>query len=394
MAHDANDDPLVGQILDERYRILERLGGGGMGSVYRGERVTLGRSVAVKFLLPGLGKRADFVQRFQREAMAMSKLYHVHCAALYDMGVHEGAPYLVMEYIPGRTLASDLLSGPMTPRRAIHLMRQVLEALRYLHRRNIVHRDLKAHNVMLVASSGEEDFVKLLDFGMAKMMAGERRDITAQGLIVGTASVMSPEQIRQKPVDGRSDVYAAGVMLYEMLVGHKPFQHAEVTTLMMMHLEEPPTPPRQLIGPDAISPALEAVILKALAKDPGDRYQSAEEMAEALAAVSNGGAGAATARATAPPRPTPAVTRAAAQAAASEAAITFTPTPPSPARGQPTALPQAQPARRPSPPPAPARVPEPLRPARRSWKVPLLIAALLLAAMAVAARQLGLWPAL
>jgi serine/threonine protein kinase len=279
------EDPLVGALLDDRYKVLERLGSGGMGSVYRAERVTLGRSVAVKFLHPGLGNRADFVQRFHREAMAMSKLYHVHCAALYDVGVHLGGPYLVMEYIPGRTLATDLQSGPLPPRRAILIMRQVLEALRYLHRRNIVHRDLKPRNVMLVSSSGGQDFVKVLDFGMAKLLTGERREITVQGTLVGTPSVMAPEQIRQKPIDGRTDIYAAGVMLYEMIVGHKPFQHPDWNTLLKMQLEEMPPSPRQLLGPDAVSPALEAVILRALAKAPKDRFQTAEEMSDALGAA-------------------------------------------------------------------------------------------------------------
>ena len=273
---------MLGQIVDERYKLIERLGGGGMGSVYRAERVTLGRSVAVKFLHPNLGTRPDFVQRFQREAMAMSKLYHVHCAALYDCGVHGGTPYLVLEYIPGRTLAADLQSGPMEPRRAVVIIRQVLEALRYLHRRNIVHRDLKPQNVMLVSSSSGADFVKVLDFGMAKVVAGERRDITMQGFIVGTPSVMAPEQIRQKPVDGRTDVYAAGILLYEMVVGHKPFQHPETEKLMHMQLETPPVPPRQLLGPDALDPSIEAAILCALAKDPRDRFQSAQAMSDAL----------------------------------------------------------------------------------------------------------------
>jgi serine/threonine-protein kinase len=282
---ESNADPLIGQLLDGRYRVLERLGSGGMGSVYRAERVNLERTVAVKFLHPSLGSRSDFVQRFQREAVAMSKLYHVHCAALQDFGVHDGAPYLVMEYIPGRTLAADLQSGPMAPRRAILIMRQVLEALRYLHRRNIVHRDLKPRNVMLVSSSGGSDFVKVLDFGMAKLLTGERRDITVQGTLVGTPSVMSPEQIRQGQVDGRTDIYAAGVVLYEMVVGHRPFQHPQADVVMRMHLEEMPVSPRKLLGPAAVGPALEAVIFRALAKDPKNRFQSAQEMSEALAAA-------------------------------------------------------------------------------------------------------------
>jgi len=279
---------MLGQIVDERYRLIERLGGGGMGSVYRAERITLGRSVAVKFLHPNLGSRPDFVQRFQREAMAMSKLYHVHCAALYDCGVHGGTPYLVLEYIPGRTLAADLQAGPMEPRRAVVIIRQVLEALRYLHRRNIVHRDLKPQNVMLVSSSSGADFVKVLDFGMAKVVAGERRDITVQGFIVGTPSVMAPEQIRQKPVDGRTDVYAAGILLYEMVVGHKPFQHPEMEKLMHMQLETPPVPPSRLLGPGALDPTIEAAILRALAKDPRERFQSAQAMSDALVPVLGG----------------------------------------------------------------------------------------------------------
>ena len=284
-APDRSRDPLLGQIIDERYRILERLGGGGMGSVYRAERVTLGRAVAVKFLAANLSRKSDFTQRFEREAIAMSKLYHVHCAALYDCGVHAGIPYLVLEYIPGRTLEAVLQSGPLAPARAVGIMRQVLEALRYLHGRNIVHRDLKPQNVMLVASSSGVDFVKVLDFGMAKVVAGERRDITVQGFIVGTPSVMAPEQIRQRPVDGRTDVYAAGVMLYEMVVGHKPFQHPEMDKLMLMHLETAPVPPRRLLGPGALHPAIEAVILRALAKDPNDRFQSAQDMSNALVAA-------------------------------------------------------------------------------------------------------------
>jgi eukaryotic-like serine/threonine-protein kinase len=281
----ATEDPLVGTLLDERYRVLERLGTGGMGSVYRAERITLGRSVAVKFLHPSLGNRPAFVERFQREAMAMSKLYHVHCAAVHDMGVHQGSPYLVMEYIPGRTLADDLQSGALPPRRAILIMRQVLEALRYLHRRNIVHRDLKPRNVMLVSSSGGSDFVKVLDFGMAKLLTGERREITVQGTIVGTPSVMAPEQIRQGRVDGRTDIYAAGVMLYEMVVGHKPFQHPDWNTLLRMQLEEMPRAPHEIVGSDACPPALEAIIFRALAKEPKERFQSAEEMSNALGAA-------------------------------------------------------------------------------------------------------------
>ena len=279
---------MLGQVVDERYRLIERLGGGGMGSVYRAERVTLGRSVAVKFLHPNLGSRPDFVQRFQREAEAMSKLYHVHCAALYDCGVHGGTPYLVLEYIPGRTLAADLQSGPMEPRRAVAIIRQILEALRYLHRRNIVHRDLKPQNVMLVSSSSGADFVKVLDFGMAKAVAGERKDITVQGFIVGTPSVMAPEQIRQKPVDGRTDVYAAGILLYEMVVGHKPFQHPEMEKLMHMQLESPPVPPSRILGPGALHPAIEEAILRALAKDPRERFQSAQAMSDALVPALDG----------------------------------------------------------------------------------------------------------
>jgi serine/threonine-protein kinase len=283
-------DPLLNQVLDERYRILEHLGEGGVGTVYRAERVTLGRTVAIKFLNPSLGSRVEFVQRFQREAIAMSKLYHVHCAALHDFGVHNGRPYLVMEYIPGRTLAADLRPGPLAPRRAIVIMRQILEALRYLHRRNIVHRDLKPQNVMLVNSSAGSDFVKVLDFGMAKILAGERRDITVEGIIVGTPGVMSPEQIEQRPVDGRSDVYAAGVVLYEMVVGHKPFEHPEMHRVMRMHIENAPVPPSRLLGPDALGPTLEEAIMRALSKNPDHRFQSAQEMSDALAAALPGAA--------------------------------------------------------------------------------------------------------
>src|SRR5688500_7987989 len=174
-------------IIDGRYRIGEELGAGGMGTVYRAERVKLGRAVAIKFLRPAFARQPDFVKRFEREALAMSRIYHHHCVSIIDFGMHEDSPYLVMEYVPGRSLSKILADGPMPARRAIRIVQQVLDTLGYFHRRNVLHRDLKAENIMIAGDEDEDDFVKVLDLGMAKLMAGVGADvsISAKGILVG-----------------------------------------------------------------------------------------------------------------------------------------------------------------------------------------------------------------
>ena len=258
-----------------------------MGTVYRAERVKLGRAVAIKFLRPAFARQPDFVKRFEREAMAMSRIYHHHCVSIIDFGMHEDSPYLVMEYVPGRSLSKILADGPVPARRAIRIVQQVLDTLGYFHRRNVLHRDLKAENIMIAGDEDEDDFVKVLDLGMAKLMAGVGADvsISAKGILVGTPSAMSPEQIREQPLDGRSDIYSVGVLLYYMLVGRRPFQSDDMIAVFKMHLDKPVPPPSEILGTRALSRELEAVVLQALAKDRNDRFKDTAAMSEALAAT-------------------------------------------------------------------------------------------------------------
>jgi hypothetical protein len=256
--------------------------------VHRAELVKLGRAVAIKFLRPAFARQPDFVKRFEREALAMSRLYHHHCVSIIDFGVHEDSPYLVMEYVPGQSLSRVLRDGPLPAARAVRITQQILDTLAYFHRRNVLHRDLKAENIMIAGEEdSDDDFVMLLDFGMAKLLAGVGADISvsAKGIIVGTPSAMSPEQIREQPLDGRADLYSTGVMLYHMLCGRRPFQGDDMVAVFKMHLEKPVPPPTEIAGTRAMSPELEAVVLKALEKNRDDRFADAAAMEDALAAT-------------------------------------------------------------------------------------------------------------
>lgn len=291
---DDDEDDFTGANVDGRYLLLEEIGAGGIGVVYRARRPALDREVVVKFLRARFAHQSEFVRRFEREALAMGRLHDPRCVAPIDVGCHAGRPYVVMEYVPGLPLSSILRGRPMPIRRAIAIMRQVLGALDHMHRHGVIHRDLKAGNIILTPNRAGRDIVKILDFGMAKF-AGEAEDAVAStaaiprsaqvsvaGIVVGTPSVMAPEQISQRPVDGRADLYAAGVLLYEMITGIKPFRHPDVEALLRMHLHAAPMPPRMAASGHPASPALERVILRALAKRPRDRYRSAREMRRAL----------------------------------------------------------------------------------------------------------------
>jgi eukaryotic-like serine/threonine-protein kinase len=276
--------PLVGKLLDDRYELLEVIGEGGVGTVYRARRVNLERMVAVKVLHEWLVEEAGLVGRFQREATAMSRLYHPHCVQVIDSGVYESRPYLVLEYLPGQTIRQLLSQGPLTPRRAVQITLQLLETLEYFHGHHVIHRDLKSENVMLVESGGSRDFVKVLDFGMAKILTGPGSDsqLSKIGIVPGTPSAMAPEQIYQLPPDPRIDIYATGILLYEMVVGTRPFTGTDMATVVRMQLSTPAKPPREVIGEDGLSAELEQVILRALEKDRVDRFGTASEMATAL----------------------------------------------------------------------------------------------------------------
>jgi serine/threonine-protein kinase len=277
-------DPRVGTLVQGRYRILERLGAGGMGVVYRGERTELGRAVAIKFLHGWVAEDPNTQKRFRIEAQAMSQLSHPCCVSIIDFGVEGGAPFMVMDFITGRTLRSRVHEGGALPvKQALSIMRQVLAGLAHAHERGIVHRDIKPDNIILSDATGLGEQVRILDFGLAKL-----RD-TAPGLTlgmpVGTPSYMAPEQIRGEEVDARTDLYSAGVLLFELLTGQKPFHSERAAAVMLQHQETPPPSLGSVMSQAVFSPELERLVGKALAKKPEDRFQSAGDFASALEAL-------------------------------------------------------------------------------------------------------------
>jgi serine/threonine-protein kinase len=275
-----------------------------MGVVYKGERVQLGRPVAIKFLHPWIASQAAFRSRFETEARAMSRLAHPHCVSVIDFGT-DGGPYLVMDYVTGRTLREVMDGGPLPADRALRIVRQLLAGLAHAHAQGIIHRDLKPENLILGVEAGLEDHLRILDFGLAKLRDGPAM---TTGLAVGTPSYMSPEQTGEgAAIDARTDLYAVGVLLFELLAGQKPFQSEKVGELILMHREAPPPALRTLAPSGKFSAEIEAVILKAMAKGPDARFQTAADFAAALDATPEGSpAGRAPAEAPAKPAGTPA----------------------------------------------------------------------------------------
>jgi eukaryotic-like serine/threonine-protein kinase len=270
-------------VLQGRYRVIELLASGGMGVVYRGERVGLGRAVAIKFIWPWIAQEEQIRKRFDIEARAMSRLSHPSCVGVIDFGVEEGAPYLVMDFASGRTLGAVLKAGRLPIAEALHIARQVLGALAHAHAQGIIHRDIKPDNIILSETSGFGAQVRILDFGLAKLK--DTSSTVTTGLALGTPSYMAPEQTCGDPVDTRSDIYAVGVMLFEMLTGTRPFRSEQMSELMRMHREAPP-PTLRDAAPDAgFSPAIEAVVARALAKAREARFASAADFASALDAT-------------------------------------------------------------------------------------------------------------
>ncbi len=278
-------DPREGKVLQGRYRILSLLAEGGMGVVYKGERVGIGRPVVVKFLHAMLSDKPGIVDRFEREARATARLNHPHCVALVDFGIDEGAPYLVMEYVEGKTLADLLDHGAVRPERAVDIARQLLAGLEHAHERGILHRDLKPANVMIVECEGYPgDFVKILDFGLAKLAwpGEDKRDVTVEGIAIGTPGYMSPEQAAGVPSDQRSDIYCTGALLYHLVTGTKAFEGDDVRSVLRRHREETPASPREVRPGAGISKQLEETLYRAMQRDPGKRYQHARDMAAGL----------------------------------------------------------------------------------------------------------------
>ncbi len=274
-------DPLIGAVIDRRWQVIDQLGAGGMGIVYRAERIGLGKQVALKFLHQSVAESKAAVARFEREAKAISRLHHVHCISILDFGVYRRQPYIVMEFVQGRQL-TELDPATLMPNRAVALLRQVLLGLQHAHSRGVIHRDLKLSNIMLVEMTGTENLVKLLDFGLARISGVNEELSLTDGMVAGTPSYMSPEQAEGKKTDQRSDVYSAGVVLYVLCTGKRPFVASDTTALLRMQVDDAPPPPRRAAPGKRISEGLERVILRALEKRPADRFQSATEFLTAL----------------------------------------------------------------------------------------------------------------
>jgi eukaryotic-like serine/threonine-protein kinase len=264
-------------LVDSRYRILRRIGSGGMADVYCAEDTHLGRQVALKVLHRRFAQDQEFVERFRREASAAAGLQHPNVVGVFDRGRHDGTYYIAMEHLPGRTLKEIVgAEAPLAQERVIDFGVQILHAAGFAHRHGVIHRDFKPHNVIV----DEQSHAKVTDFGIARAGASE---MTETGSIMGTAQYLSPEQAQGHAVTATSDLYSIGVMLYEMLAGRLPFDGDSAVSIALKHLSEQPAPISQH-RPD-VHPALESVVMAALAKDPARRWQSAEDFAEALAAA-------------------------------------------------------------------------------------------------------------
>jgi beta-lactam-binding protein with PASTA domain/predicted Ser/Thr protein kinase len=260
MVRDIPGDTLV----DGRYRVISRVGSGGMADVYCAQDTQLGRNVALKLLHRRFAEDREFVERFRREASSAAGLQHPNVVAVYDRGEWDGTSYIAMEYLDGRTLKQVINEdAPLDPVRAIDLALQVLRAARFAHKRGVIHRDLKPHNVIVDA----EDRAKVTDFGIARAGAS---DMTQTGSIMGTAQYLSPEQAQGLPVTPQSDLYSIGICLYEMLAGRLPFDGESAVTIALKQVNEAPVPPSAFNG--AVTPELEEIVLRALAKDPAHRF--------------------------------------------------------------------------------------------------------------------------
>ena len=278
-------------VLNGRYEVGELIGRGGMADVYLGRDIRLGRTVAIKVLRPDLARDPLFQSRFRREAQAVAGLNHPSVVSVYDTGDQESAstrddvrlPYIVMEYVPGRTLRDILKAGELTLDKSVDYVLGVLAALDYSHRSGIVHRDIKPANVMVTADGG----VKVMDFGIARAMADSAATMTQTQAVIGTAQYLSPEQARGETVDARSDLYSAACLLFELLTGRPPFTGDSPVSVAYQHVREQPVAPSSLNS--EVPASLDAVLERGLAKDRNHRYQTAREFREALLAVRDGG---------------------------------------------------------------------------------------------------------
>ena len=281
-------DPLIGQVVAGRFKVEELIGQGGMGKVYRARHLALDRLVCLKMLKPALLEDPTIVGRFEREAKAASRLNHANGIGILDFGRNDadGGLFIAMEYVQGKDLRIVLRDEwPLKEERLCNIMAQVLSALSEAHAHNVIHRDLKPENIMVEQRRDQPDFVKVLDFGIAKIMDSDMPGLTRADVVCGTPQYMAPEQATGSSLDQRCDLYAVGVILYQMVTGHLPFDGQNSMEVLTKHVNEPPVPPRQR-QPDApISAAMESLILRALEKDPAMRPQTAEEFRQLILAV-------------------------------------------------------------------------------------------------------------
>src|SRR3954463_3313315 len=283
---DGDGEELIGMVIDGRYRLEGTLGRGGMGLVYRAAHVGLRRQVAVKILHPSLAASPEVRNRFEREALAVGKIDHPNCVSVYDVGrLPDGSLYLAMELLEGRALADVLEEeGQIAPGRALHVLAGILRGLAHIHHAKLIHRDIKPENIFLIRHGQDEDFAKILDFGIAKPMeASDLNDgvkLTQAGMAFGTPIYMAPEQALGNPMDGRADLYAAAVIGFEMLCGQPPFYSEDKLEVRAMHPARPVPPMRQRLikGGRPVPSSIERLVGRGLTKKPSDRYATAEDL--------------------------------------------------------------------------------------------------------------------
>lgn len=283
-------DAIIGRVIGGKYKILSRLGGGGMGAVYRAEQQLIQRTVALKILHTHLcdSNSEEFMKRFQREATIASRIDHPNVVTLYDFGIEDGSPYIVMQYAEGRTLKTLLLEeGPLELQRVGEILRQICSALSVAHESGIIHRDLKPDNIMVVRRPDGSERVQVLDFGIAKpigVLGGEANvNLTRTGTFMGTPKYMAPEQALEKEIDVRCDIYSLGVILYEMITGEVPFHSPSPMEVLLKHVHSAPVPAREFKPELNIPVEVSNVVMKALEKDPVKRFSSVKALSEAFA---------------------------------------------------------------------------------------------------------------
>jgi serine/threonine-protein kinase len=290
MAEDDDAAKRIGSVVDGRYKITELMASGSMGSVYKGERIPVGKLVAIKFLHASYANDSEFQARFERETRVASKLAHPNCVGMLDFGVWENAPYLVMEYVAGTTLRERMDKGPIPSAQALSFARQIAAGLAHAHEQDVIHRDIKPANLMITDEIGTGERVRILDFGLARLRGNVGRDATQSNMVVGTPNYMAPEQtVGGAIIDARTDIYAVGVVLFEMVIGERPFHAEDTLQLLGMHRAAPipRLADRAKEGTD-IPPGLQEVIDKAMAKVPRDRYQTAIALQQAIDDVISG----------------------------------------------------------------------------------------------------------